>query len=301
MAVSPVLASRILVPITNFLYHSAQELQGDMERADVKGRTLVLKAKLHTYEVITRQVVCPSAIWKKDDLIKHGWPIMDRLMKEHEAEGSGRICLRLMGLRCTHLVSMRKPDINEFFGLKARADSDNKENVDDDAHDSGKTVTGDQWEEWPSSEFEEAARQEREDELNEVQALSQEHERQQRAHHQNNSVHRHGREILPNPTPASQQAPTQPDTNVARDADQWRCPICQRPQSADDRAFNEHIDLCLSRGAIQDTVKETAVLAEPVADRPVLTAFMPLQNRKRGRPPRAEPSRANKRLFFAAS
>ncbi len=93
-----------------------------MRKAECKGRTLVLKVKLHTYEVLTRQVVTPRAICAAGDLYKYALPILAKL--EQERPG---MKLRLMGLRCTHLVSTKKPDTRAFFGLrpsKTEADVD---------------------------------------------------------------------------------------------------------------------------------------------------------------------------------
>ncbi|KAL9084600.1 MAG: hypothetical protein Q9159_005150 [Coniocarpon cinnabarinum] len=277
----------------------AEELQGDMERTGFKGRTLVLKAKLHTYEVITRQVVCPYAIWKKEDLFKFGWPILERVMKDHTNEHKGPLCLRLMGLRCTHLVSTKKTDINEFFGIKMPDSAEGKENAPHPRTTSEDSDQGSEWETWPGLEFEESARLERQAELEEVEALSQEHERQRHEHHENNSVRRHGREILPNPAPASQHEAQSHTEDKQADTDRWRCPICQRPQIADDRAFNEHIDLCLSRGTIQDIVKQTSDPVGPRQNEPVATSSTAFHSRKRGRPPRSQPMRENKKLFFS--
>ena len=265
----------------------AEELEGDMKRTQFKAKTLVLKAKLHTYEVLTRQIVTPYAIWKREDLFKFGWPILERLMKEHESEGKGRMCLRLMGLRCTHLVSMKKADTNEFFGLKPKGSG---------CQDHENVQQSEQWEEWPLSEFEESARLERQTEMDEVERLSQEHEKQ---HHENNSIRRHGREVLPNPAPASQQAVKSLKGEVKTDEDIWRCPICQRPQTADNRAFNEHIDLCLSRGIIQDAVKDNADSTPTRCEDHQPPAALPATSRKRGRPPRDGAPKANKKLFFA--
>ena len=36
----------------------------------------------------------------------------------------------------------------------------------------------------------------------------------------------------------------------------WECPICGRPQVAEDAEFNQHVDFCLSRGAIREAVEE---------------------------------------------
>ena len=283
----------------------AQELEGDLKRTQFKGRTLVLKAKLHTYEVFTRQIATPYAVWKKEDLFKYGWPILERLMKDHQAEGKGPLCLRLMGLRCTHLVSMKKADLEGFFGLKMRSNPENKENEHESSNNTMPRPNDEKWEEWPTSEFEESARLERQAELDEIERLSQEYadifsnQEQLRQHHENNSIRRHGREVLPNPKPAS-EANVSVDANAQADTDLWRCPICQRPQTADDRAFNEHIDLCLSRDAIQDVVKETSDATPPASSDRAAPEPVSATSKKRGRPPRSEPAKGNKKLFFVA-
>ena len=38
--------------------------------------------------------------------------------------------------------------------------------------------------------------------------------------------------------------------------EQWNCPICSVPQTADEIKFNQHIDGCLSRQTIQEMVQE---------------------------------------------
>ncbi len=60
----------------------ADELEKDMRRAECKGRTLVLKIKLHTYEVLTRQVVTPKAIYLADDLYNYSLPVLAKLEQE---------------------------------------------------------------------------------------------------------------------------------------------------------------------------------------------------------------------------
>jgi DNA polymerase kappa len=86
--------------------------------------------------------------------------------------------------------------------------------------------------------FEVAERQEREDDLQELETLSQEIDK--RRHH--------GKEIVPNPK-----------KDKSPEEEWWDCPICMRPQATSEKEFNEHIDLCLSRGMIRDAVQETAV------------------------------------------
>ncbi|KAK2747402.1 hypothetical protein FQN55_005151 [Onygenales sp. PD_40] len=93
---------------------TAVDLEKDMIRTGYKGRTLVLKVKLHTFEVLSRQVVPPRAIYLSEDLYRYSLPMLMKLQKENPD-----MKLRLMGLRCTNLVSTKKPDIN-FFGTANR-------------------------------------------------------------------------------------------------------------------------------------------------------------------------------------
>ncbi|KAL2163644.1 hypothetical protein VTH06DRAFT_5702 [Thermothelomyces fergusii] len=51
------------VQLREKLRQTAEELEADLKRAECKGRTLCLKVKLHTFEVLTRQVVPPKATY----------------------------------------------------------------------------------------------------------------------------------------------------------------------------------------------------------------------------------------------
>ena len=224
--------------LRNKLRWTAEELEKDMLRTQFKGRTLCLKVKLHTFEVFTRQSISPKAVYLADDLFKYALPMLAKL--EQEFPG---MRLRLMGLRCTHLVSMKKPDTMTFFGFKKKASTETGESENttpDTAKRKADALDDDtgQWETWPDELlFEDAERQEREDDMNELETLSQEVDK--RRHH--------GKEIVPNPK--KEDAPEE---------EWWDCPICSRPQSANEKEFNDHIDLCLSRGIIRDAVQETA-------------------------------------------
>lgn len=224
------------VQLREKLRATAEELEKDMLRTQFKGRTLCLKVKLHTYEVFTRQVIPPKAVYLADDLYKFSVPMLSKL--EQEFPG---MRLRLMGLRCTHLVSMKKPDTMSFFGFKRRAENaESIETPSNTAKRKADTLNDDegQWEQIPEELlFEEAERQEREDDMDELESLSQEMDK--RRHH--------GKEIVPNPK--KQSTPEE---------EWWGCPICGRPQAADEKEFNAHIDVCLSRGAIRDAVQESA-------------------------------------------
>lgn len=215
---------------------TAEELEKDMTRTEFKGRTLCLKVKLHTYEVFTRQVIPPKAVYLADDLYKYSVPMLTKL--EQEFPG---MKLRLMGLRCTHLISMKKPDTMAFFGFKTRPTEAVDGSGSSDAGKRKADALGNdigQWETWPDEMlFEDAERQEREDAFNELETLSQEI----------NKRRHHGKEIVPNPK------------SVATPEEEWwDCPICSRPQAINEKEFNEHIDLCLSRQTIRDAVQETA-------------------------------------------
>lgn len=221
----------------------AEELEKDLTRTQFKGRTLVLKIKLHTYEVLTRQVIPPKAVSTADDLYTYSLPLIAKL--EREMPG---MKLRLMGLRCTHLVSTKKDgDSIDFFGIRGQTSG-----LANGASVPPKT-TDDQgeWEVWPEEEFEEAARQERDEEMNEVEKLSQE-ECGSRERIVENDVNDDRKETPPSPPSV---------VNTAANAEEekpWFCPICARPQPAHDKDFNSHIDFCLSRQTIRDAVDQTS-------------------------------------------
>ncbi|KAI9716201.1 MAG: hypothetical protein M1828_000427 [Chrysothrix sp. TS-e1954] len=273
------------------LRHIAEELEKDMRRTQFKGRTLCLKIKLYTYEVLTRQTIPPKGIYLADDLYKYSLPMLTKLQKEFDG-----MTLRLMGLRCTHLVSTKKEDVDFFRMGKVRDSSDA-------THITANSEVEDGWQAYKEEDFEDAALRERQEEFGEVEALSQEHGNNDHSAPTTPS-RRHGREIRPNPIPASQRE--RPPAEAKSEVDDvWRCPICSRPQTANDRAFNEHIDYCLSKGTIQDAVKEHTTTNEtPIALQPL--SGNQSSNRKRARPPR-EASGDNvetkpmKRFFFATT
>ncbi|KAI9807830.1 MAG: hypothetical protein M1825_005135 [Sarcosagium campestre] len=236
----------------NQLRSTAEELERDLARTHFKGRTLVLKIKLHTYEVLTRQVMAPKALARADDIYDHALPMLNKLEKEIPD-----MKLRLMGLRMTHLVSSKRDDgLTKFFRVATRV-SNNSGDFQENRSRPKTSVTEDDgsvWEAWPEEEFEEAERQENETERELMESLSQEHASlDEHAHDQEEKEeggsHLHGRLILPNPTP-SEATTTKTIT--------WDCPICSRPQPTDERDFNAHIDYCLSRSTIKEAIKETS-------------------------------------------
>ncbi|TQV96934.1 DNA-directed polymerase kappa [Cordyceps javanica] len=209
------------------LRSTAEDLEGDMKRAECKGRTLCIKIKLHTFEVYTRQIVTPRAVYLADDLYNFSLPMLAKL--EQEMPG---MRLRLMGLRCTNLVSTKKPDTMAFFGFKTKRSDEAA--LSDSARVKHKTT-----------DFLAGAEVGFENPCDDEDAIGEGREGDDGGQDQQR---RHGKEIVPNPT--KQPAPEE---------EWWDCPICMRPQAANERQFNEHIDLCLSRQTIRDAVQSDGV------------------------------------------
>ncbi|KAH6657123.1 DNA polymerase kappa [Truncatella angustata] len=232
----------------------AEELEKDMRRAECKGRTLCLKVKLHTYEVFTRQVVTPKAIYLADDLYNHALPMLAKVEQEMPS-----LKLRLMGLRCTHLVSTKKPDTRAFFGFKPRRiessdltpdSSTMKRKVDDSAEG--------EWETWPEEELVDITDAE-------LEASASALLGNERDDGPGDNYRHHGKEVVPNPKPKKKPVSAKLEEKAEEEEEEWwDCPICSRPQTADERQFNEHIDLCLSRQTIRDAVQRETESISPV-------------------------------------
>lgn len=265
----------------------AEELEKDCERTQFKGRTLVLKIKLHTYEVLSRQVAPPRAVHLAEDLYKYSLPMLAKLENEIP-----KMTLRLMGLRVTHLVSMKKSNF-DFFGRRQTLSDTGKKPTS--ADDEG------EWEQWPDDEFEEAARQERQDDMDELERLSQDHapqdakdeesdkERQafEARKHDNGFAWR----LLLEEERAKERAELETAEAEKIANERWDCPICNLPQLAEDKAFNEHIDGCLSRQTIKEIVRTTSPSPSP---QPTAST-----SKKRGRPSSAQQVKRPKKAFFA--
>ncbi len=248
-----------------------------------------LGTELHSDEVLTRQVVPPKAVSTADDLYTYALPMFQRLERER---GPG-MTLRLMGLRCTHLVSTKKEDV-DFFGLKRPISTSSSANPIPTPN--GKTETdadGHEWQVWPEDEFETAAWEEREEEFDQLEKLSQEYEKTlphaSNNNNNNNNNNNGDLKINQSSTRSQKKASEEADRRLRQTARKnqtdipaypkkeyrntssditpskpnqgtenskiWHCPICSRPQVARDRDFNDHVDYCLSRGTIREAVE----------------------------------------------
>ena len=276
---------------------TAEELEKDLRRTEFKGRTLVLKIKLHTYEVFTRQVQPLKAVFTADDLYHFSLPMLAKMEKEIPG-----MKLRLMGLRCTHLVSMKKGDV-DFFGrvrqgVSREASEDSsatKANLDDEG-----------WQIWPDDEFEDAARREQQEEAEEMERLSQEVNATATTYNPDGTpsdYRRYGNGFAWRSVLEEEAAKVKEEEQQNRQViEQWNCPICSIPHAANERAFNEHIDGCLSRQTIKEIVK-TANEEPSVPPRMVLSPVPAnTAKRKRGRPAsngNGNGDRKAKKAFFA--
>nr|POF24736.1 dna polymerase kappa [Quercus suber] len=270
------------------LRHTAESLEEDLQRTQFKGRTLVLKIKLHTYEVFSRQVQPPKAVSTADELYHFSLPMLAKLEKDMPG-----MKLRLMGLRCTHLVSTKKGEV-DFFGRTRQTSRETSS--EPSTNPTSVELDEDGWQKWPvDADFENAARREREDEFEWLERLSQQEQLQQQQIDEPDEqlqqqqidepdVERNDHQIKIKREPEPRQTTTDytrhangfawrtlleeeqkrqqiPPAAAAAAAaaavvpEQWDCPICQIPQPADERSFNEHIDGCLSRKAIREIVK----------------------------------------------
>ncbi|RDA89608.1 hypothetical protein CP533_1476 [Ophiocordyceps camponoti-saundersi (nom. inval.)] len=197
------------------LRRTAEELEGDLRKAKYKGCTLCLKVKLHTFEVLTRQRVTPKAISLADDIYNHALPMLCKLQEEVPG-----MKLRLMGLRCTHLVSTEKPDTMVFLGFKRRR-LETKDHKEQQLGGESRAVT-------PELHLTVESRVSDRPRADGVGGTADV------GHCETSTSDKHGREVCED------------------DMDWWDCPICLRPQPANEQQINEHIDICLSRQAVRD-------------------------------------------------
>ncbi|KAL4945584.1 hypothetical protein BDV06DRAFT_21894 [Aspergillus oleicola] len=238
------------------LWSCAQELEKDLSRTQFKGRTLVLKVKLATFEVLTRQHQPARAVSSAKELFTSALPMLEKLEKEIP-----KMKLRLLGIRCTNLVSTKKFDMS-FFGATARR-KPVQEALNDNLGEHEISA---------EEAFEKAAREEIQGEMQDLERLSQE-------------TPQNGDELPEDsPTPVPE---TTPDQQLY-----WDCPICSMPQIADDRKFNDHVDYCLSKQTIKEAVQDDS-------PQPQLQ-FQPAQSstRKRKSSSRDSVDPRQKRLFF---
>lgn len=237
------------------LWWAAQELEKDLARTQFKGRTLALKVKLHTFEVLTRQTAPSHSVSSAKDLYSFALPMLAKLEKDIPG-----MKLRLLGLRCSNLVSTQKTSLDFFGAVPHPKPASPPTNITNAGacrnHDIG-----------AEEAFETSARQEIEKEMNDLEQLSQD---------------------MPNGSATSNQG--EPEPLVEVEPLSWNCPICGRPQIPNDRTFNQHVDFCLSKQTIREVVQDIeATDPTPASTRKRKTSSQPNMS---------ESDPKQKRLFF---
>ncbi|KAH0610335.1 uncharacterized protein H6S33_011862 [Morchella sextelata] len=226
-------------PLRAKLRSTAVELEKDLANAGLKGRTVNLKVKLHTYEVYTRQKALGRAICTADDLYNTALPLLAGLEVEFRP-----LRLRLMGLRLTQLVDASKGPsrLEELFKNAGAGAGKRKREQDDEG-----------WEVWPEEEFTQmkAASGEQEED---ILLLSQHEVVDGDEEGEEVSAAAAAAEVAVNSKDAPEQAPEE---------EKWPCPICARMLPAEDALFNEHVDFCLSRETIKEAVKGSSRSPDP--------------------------------------
>ncbi|KAF4589384.1 dna polymerase kappa subunit [Ophiocordyceps camponoti-floridani] len=218
--------------------------------------------KLHTFEVLTRQRVMPRAVQLADEIYSQALPMFYRLREEYPD-----LKLRLMGLRCTHLVSTKKPDTMAFLGFKRR-----KLVTEDDQVLDGAKAKSDQ-------------------NCADMSPVS----------HGSRSDGTDGGGLGLSSTTdivvsvGYTLASDEHCRGVCEEKnDWWDCPICLRPQPVNEQQVNEHIDSCLSRQAVRDAARDVdeGKASSTLSEHKI---FAPLDRKKR-KIPIADPKQ--KKLSF---
>jgi DNA polymerase kappa len=143
--------------------------------------------------------------------------------------------LRLMGLRCTHLVSTKKPDARAFFGLQPLKAED------ETSHTPSKRK---------AEEMANGNAGLDDDDLFGIDARGRDDGVQA---------------LLDSAEVVNTKDRVSDLAGDSKAAEQWwDCPICGRPQPADERRFNDHLDSCLSRQTIRDAVQRDTTESPPL-------------------------------------
>ncbi|KAL1736154.1 hypothetical protein EV714DRAFT_198680 [Schizophyllum commune] len=218
----------------------AAELEDDMKSSGWAGRTVTLKFKLDTYQVFTRAKSFDRWITSKEDLYAAGkellapeWPLI----------------LRLIGLRVTKLKDLRapeptmpgfheeeenEPDLSQHDGIAQLSQHDDNAGVS--AADFGLEGDGEGGRGSASSSKPVSV-----------------------AQSSKPVSHAAARSTSTKPTskrPSSSKRPRSQEP--AEDEEQHDCPICGKTLATNNDGLNQHIDWCLSRGAILEAQRQSS-------------------------------------------
>uniref|UniRef100_D8Q961 DNA polymerase kappa n=1 Tax=Schizophyllum commune (strain H4-8 / FGSC 9210) TaxID=578458 RepID=D8Q961_SCHCM len=215
----------------------AAELEDDMRTSGWAGRTVTLKFKLDTYQVFTRAKSFDRWITSKEDLYAAGkellapeWPLI----------------LRLIGLRVTKLKDLRapeptmpgfheeeenEPDLSQHDDIASLSQHDDNAGVS--AADFGLEGDGENDAERSTSSNKPVFAAQSSKPISYTAARS-------------------------SSTKPSSKPPSKPPRSPSPTEEQHDCPICGKTLAADNDGLNQHIDWCLSRGAILEAQRQSS-------------------------------------------
>jgi DNA polymerase kappa len=233
----------------------ARKLSVDMQNKNLWARTITLKVKLHTFDVMSKAKSLARGVYTQDtnDLVK----ISRDLLKEVRQQFKGTVfSVRLLGIRCSGFqgeqerLDASQMNIKQYFSngaaLCARSRSTSPiPRIDDEAQAIKSAPT-------------------------KAEADGQTHTKA--------SVENIGCDGKPANPEMSKKHISRQRTESAAAVEERRedvsCPICGMAFSADDNAsLNSHVDACLNGPAVQAAAKEESLLAHRPTKKPRLRDF----------------------------
>ncbi|PWZ02093.1 DNA/RNA polymerase [Testicularia cyperi] len=244
----------------DLLRESATRVQQDLERLDFRAKTITLVAKRDTFQRFSRAKTSTRPLYKAEDLFE----ITSNLLKQ-EIEREGQLCLRLIGVRTTHLVDLRSAAAGEERLRKMFQTPSHPADVNSGGLRPQRRKTAQELHEEEERQLALAIRESLEGAQNPfdpVQDLSQDDPPNVDAAASPlfSSMSRVGSE---NGAKGADSAPPLPPItkqNVAKDPDTGRngedssdaqCPICDQTIRGTNEQLNQHIDACLNGSLIK--------------------------------------------------
>ncbi|KAJ8696405.1 hypothetical protein PTI98_006279 [Pleurotus ostreatus] len=238
----------------------AAELEGDMESSGWMGRTVTLKFKLDTFQVLTRAKSLNHWVNKKEELFAVGKELLFPELP---------ISIRLIGLRVTKLKDLKastSEGIKRFFGLAQQATSGSKRKAYDIDEDEADNASVDQehdndddvmpgFHEQDEADIDPSQHDVDDDEeLQIIQPLAHTRKRPPNSVPGISMSHPpalRSRSKSAGPSRSHGAAIAAPSTTISTPPETHTCPICNEVLTTNNTGLNAHIDYCLSRDAIK--------------------------------------------------
>jgi DNA polymerase kappa len=231
----------------------ARKLSGDMQNKNLWARTITLKVKLHTFDVLSKAKSLARGKYTQDtnDLIK----ISSDLLKEVRQQFKGGVfSVRLLGIRCSG-----------FQGEQERLDASQMNIAQYFSNGAAPCTSSQSASSIPSTGNESLAPKSAPAKVEgQTQLKASGKDRNfvieaKKLETVNNTFSRHT---------------TESAAAVEECREDVSCPICGKAFSADDNAsLNSHVDACLNGPAVQAAAKEESLLAHRPRKKPRLEDF----------------------------